>query len=84
MGKPGQASEHILFCIALLTCLSISSYGSHEGRQVEKAAPEQGAREHLAGGRKALAQRNYQASLQEFEACFVSVEAINPPVTRSF
>ena len=45
--------------------------------------PEQGAREYLERGQKALAQRNYQASLQEFEAA-LSLSGNKSPGTRPF
>ena len=70
--------KHILFCVALLTCLSISSCASLKGWRAEKVVPEQGAQEHLAGGQKARAQHNYQASLQEFEAA-LSLSGNKPP-----
>jgi len=70
--------KHILFYVTLLICLSISSCASLEGRWFEKAVPEQAAREHLAGGQKALAQHNYQVSLQEFEAA-LSLSGTKPP-----
>ena len=69
---------HILFCVTLLIGLSISSCAFLEGLRVEKAVPDQGAREHLARGQKALAQHNYQASLQEFEAA-LSQSGNKPP-----
>jgi regulator of replication initiation timing len=77
-GNGTRVRKQIVFFIALLTCLSISSYAFMDGRQVEKAMPEQGARERLAGGQKALAQRNYQASLQELEAA-LSLSGNKPP-----
>ncbi len=70
-GNRTGVRKDILFYVTLLICLSISSCALLESQRVEKvekAVPEQGAREYLERGQKALAQRNYQASLQEFEA----------------
>jgi len=77
-GNRTGARKHILLYVALLTCLSISSCASLKGWWVEKVVPEQGVREHLAGGQKALAQHNYQASLREFEVA-LSLSGSKPP-----
>jgi tetratricopeptide (TPR) repeat protein len=77
-GNRTGVRKRILFYVALLTCLSISSCASLEKWLVGKTAPERGAREHLAGGRKALAQHDYQASLQEFDAA-LSLSGNKPP-----
>jgi outer membrane protein assembly factor BamD (BamD/ComL family) len=69
------ARKHVLFYVALLACLSISSCA---GWRVEKVAPEQGAREHLAGGQKALVRHDYQTSLQELEVA-LSLSGNRPP-----
>jgi len=77
-GNRTGVPKHILFCVTLMICLSIWSCGSLERLQVEKAVSEHGARGHLAGGQKALAQHDYQASLQEFEAV-LSLSGDKPP-----
>ena len=77
-GNRTGVRSHILFYVALLACLSISSCASLEGRRGEETVSVQGAREHLAGGKKALAQHDYQASLQEFEAA-LSLSGNEPP-----
>ncbi len=77
-GSRTGVRKHILFCVILLICLSISSCAFLEGLQVKEAVSGQGPRERLARGQKALAQHNYQASLQEFEAAF-SLSGNKPP-----
>ncbi len=68
----------VLLCVALVICLSVSSCASLKGSRVEKVVPEQGAREDLANGQKALVQHDYEASLQEFEAA-LSLSGNKPP-----
>ncbi|MGA2109240.1 MAG: hypothetical protein ABSH25_16535 [Syntrophorhabdales bacterium] len=77
-GNQNGIRKRILFYVALLACVSISSCALLEGRRVENMVSEQGAREHLSGGQKALAQHDYQASLQEFEAA-LSLSGNKPP-----
>ncbi len=77
-GNRTGVRKHILYCVTLLICLLISGCGSLEWLRVEGTVSEQGAREHLAGGQKALAQHDYQASLQEFEAA-LSLSGNKPP-----
>ena len=80
-GNRTGVRNHILLYVVLLTCLSIANCASPERPKADVTVltvPPQGAREHLVGGQRALAQHNYQTSLQEFEAA-VSMSGNMPP-----
>jgi outer membrane protein assembly factor BamD (BamD/ComL family) len=74
--------KYALLYVVLLIYLSISGCTSLEAPRAETVVSWQGAREHLAGGQKALAQHNYQASLQEFELALY-LSAGKPPADEA-
>lgn len=84
-GKRTEIGRHILSCVAILTCFLVSSCAvlEHPAVTSVKTAPQEDwAKVHVARGQKLLAQRDYEAALEEWQIV-LSMSGEKPPADES-
>jgi hypothetical protein len=78
-GKRTWIRKHILFCVAVLICLTISGCALFEGQKAKSGVsgerartetPGEGAQEYLAAGQRSIVQHNYEGALRELQIAF--------------